>query len=222
VESSYQCVKTHFDARAVLVLEEARAAISGALSERNPAVSLKVVSRESKKQTLSFRKKDPSTPFMEEEVQLLQNGVVFECVPNGSSDEHAVFLGCLIGCNTKQISRSKAFRIHFFRDLSQVSTCSEWTLEPVGTTFINYMRQYKAVTHKDNRIVPFLAHLRGYPRHETLVLKDRYDGGSAPMNDLNEPQERAASSFLNSPPGTITLVQGYVRCLPRFSFLCLL
>lgn len=69
------------DARASLVLEEARAAISGALSERNSTVSLKVVLHKRMKRGLSFQMKDPSK---EEELQLLQSGVVFECVPNGS------------------------------------------------------------------------------------------------------------------------------------------
>jgi hypothetical protein len=221
VKPRYKCVKTHFDARAVLVLEEARAALSSALSERNQnsTVSLKVVLCKRTKRTLSFAKKDPSNYFKEEELQLLQNGVVFQCLPNGSRDEQAVFLGCLIGADTKQISRSKTFNIQFFRDLSQVSTCSEWTLEPVGTTFINFMRQYKAVTDKNYRNVPFLDQLMGIPQRkvdEALVLTDQYDGDS----DLNESQERAASSFLHSPPGTITLVQGYVRRLLGFFCAC--
>ena len=222
VEPSYQCVKTHFNARAVLVLEEARAAISSALSERNqnPTTSLKVVLCTRTNQVLSFQKKDTSNDFKEGELQFLQYGVVFQCVPNGSRDEQAVFLGCLMGADTKQISRSKTFQIQVFGDdLSQVSTCSEWTLEPVGTTFINYMRQYKATTDENYRKVPFLGQLMGHPQQkvdETLVLTDQYDRDSVPMNDLNESQERAATSFLHSPPGTITLVQGYVRCFRGF------
>jgi hypothetical protein len=222
VKPSFKCIKTHFNARAVLVLEEARAAISGALSEEcNTTVSLKVVLCRRTKRALYFSKKDFSNDLNEEELQLLQNGMVFRCVPNDSRDEQAVFLGCLLGADTKKISRSKSFQIEFFRDLSQVSTCSEWTLEPVGTTFINYMRQYKAVTDKGYRKVPFLAQLMGHPRQRDapLVLTDRNDD-SIPMNDLNESQERAASSFLHSPPGTITLVQGYVRCLLGFYFAC--
>jgi hypothetical protein len=210
VEPSYQCVKAHFNARAVLILEEVRAAISGALSERNPTVSLKVVLRKRKKQTLSFQKKDLSNDFKEEELQFLQSGAVFECFLNGSGNEQALFLGCLIGADTNKISRSKIFHIEVFRDLSQVSTSSEWTLNPIGKTFINYMRQYKAVTALSHRKVPFLDHLMGHPRqkNEAFTLTDRYGDDFMPMSDLNESQERAASSFLHSPPGTITLVQG--------------
>jgi hypothetical protein len=211
VEPSYQCVKAHFNARAVLVLEEARTAISDALSERNPTASLKVVLRKRKKQNLHFQKKDVSNDFKEEELQLLQSGTVFECVLNGSSNEKAVFLGCLIGADTMKISRSKIFQIQVFQDLSQIPKSSEWTLNPIGKTFINYMRQYKAVTDTGYRKVPFLDQLMGHPRQkdDTLVFTDRYDDDSTPRNDLNESQERAASSFLHSPPGTITLVQGY-------------
>lgn len=98
-----------------------------------------------------------------------------------------MFLGCLVGADTKKISRSKIFQVQFFRDPSQVSTCSEWTLEPVGTTFINYMRQYQAVTDKGYRKVPFLAKLMGYPRQKDrpLVFTGRYDADSIPMNELN-------------------------------------
>jgi hypothetical protein len=236
VEPSYDCVEAHFNARAVLVLEEARAGISAALAERwaekttypelaldvgdmtaGLTVSLEVTVNRSTKLGWTFQKKDPSTNFREEELQLLRSGVVFECVANGygSSNEpkdiSTVFMGCLIGADTKSISISKIFEMRFFRELPQVSIGSEWTLKPVGNTFLNYMRQYVAVTDEENREVAFLDQLLGYTRRkdEAIILKDRYDGGSVPMYDLNESQERAASSFLHSEPNTITLVQGY-------------
>jgi hypothetical protein len=168
--------------------------------------------------------------FTDEEKQHLMPGQVMECSLVGGQN----VLGCVLPCQKERIHKLAEFDLLIFQPLSAMS--ESWTLTPVDA-FIGPCRQFAAVTDDPGKI-PFLQALLGNQQcppvtshnvnnvtsqesskeqdvisasHPTVDNTEKTVPTSEPsftVPKLNENQEKAVSSFLESPPKSITIVQG--------------
>lgn len=181
--------------------------------------------------TLTFVK-ETGGPFTPNEVQSLRQGTIFACVSeNLAATVPNSVLGCILASNREAMINSKSFSVMVFKPVSK-SQESIWRLTPV-TSLLTEQRKFEACVSSNTANIPFLLPLLGgkKPTHikfseqengdlvsvkvehkgnceDKLVSKRDMDKAGFTIPTLNKTQEKAAATFLNSQPNTITLIQG--------------
>ena len=95
--------------------------------------------------------------FTEKELKILRNGLVVECFNETQCSPHSiekVVLGYVVTSRKEDMARSGCFEVAFFDTEYPRSYSTNWLIKPVGTTLIDSMRQFAAVT-TDSWNVPF-------------------------------------------------------------------
>eukprot|EP00980_Cylindrotheca_fusiformis_P011077 scaffold2551_cov113-Cylindrotheca_fusiformis.AAC.16 len=181
--------------------------------------------------TLTFLK-EVGGPFTPNEVQSLRQGTIFACVSeNLSSTVSNSVLGCILASSRETMIKTRSFTVMVFKPVSK-SQESIWRLTPIAS-LLTEQRKFDACMGSNAGKIPFLLPLLGgkKPTHikfseqengEMLSVKVEQDE-SCEVNlcsqgdmeeagfllpTLNRTQEKAAATFLNSQPNTITLIQG--------------
>ena len=153
-------------------------------------------------------------------------GLIVQCTSNDGSIE---LLG-VVSSNNSRLAMAKqgVLEILFYDPSLVLPSGSNWELCPVGSSHINSAREFAAVMEYEN-LVPFFDVIRGVqvpaqPRMAGSNRNDDSNGGKTNKNGtdpcateskfqlpiLNRSQETASSIFLDSPEGSVTIVQGYV------------
>lgn len=185
--------------------------------------------------TFAIKRKGPISP---EELSNLRHGQVFACVSQKLAPTVTnAHLGCILPGNREEIIETKSFQVMVFKSIKKTSGGTLWDLTPI-TSLLTEQRKFEACTSDITRSVPFLYPLLGGkgPTHirfeedsngDTVSVNVKGEESSAeedgdlvsPVSEedmklvfnaprLNKIQERAASTFLNAEPNTITLIQG--------------
>lgn len=170
--------------------------------------------------------------FTAEQKENLCYGVIFECIPEAQKTNIAsAILGCMLPTSAERIHRQGSFDVLVFQPLT-AGTGLSWKLTPVDN-FLCAFRQFVAVTVYAAQ-VPFIDALLGKEETKSTVATEQKEPGcpsdrfntvsplqvndsrvaseqrmsSLEIPDLNATQEKAVTSFLASPPNSITLIQG--------------
>jgi hypothetical protein len=157
--------------------------------------------------------------------------MVYECFSTfGLPSIANTVLGCVLPCEKKRICELAEFDMLIFRQFP-VRRGDEWDLIPVDS-FIAPSRQFAAVTD-DPKKIPFLDALLGTsnnctdPANESFADPGKVIGTSNCANPasasttvaeeansilrldaLNASQKKAVVDFLESPPKSISIIQG--------------
>ena len=116
------------------------------------------------------------------------------------------------------VLQSRRFSVLLFHSEitpERLQRVSKWSLRPVDQC-TSHQRQFTACFVALERRVPFLPQLLGgtpdpsVPTPSTTTQESAAGATRERGMPLNASQEKAVVSFLNSAPGTITIVQGYV------------
>jgi hypothetical protein len=182
---------------------------------------------------LSFSRE--SGAFTREEMMTLRNGTVFACLNEQLSvTVDNVVLGAIVPQNREEMINTNSFVVMVFK-LVQKTTQGKWDLTAIAS-LLSEQRKFEACAIQMSKPVPFIHSLLGgkKPTHLRFVEDDgggtravkvekhnccnshgdRKPNGIADVEAifrlprLNDTQEKAASSFLTSKSGTISLVQG--------------
>ncbi|CAJ1940448.1 unnamed protein product [Cylindrotheca closterium] len=179
--------------------------------------------------TLTFAK-DRGT-FSPKEIQNLRQGQIFACVSQNLAPTIAnSVLGCILASNRDAMIDSNSFSVVVFKAVSK-SQESTWRVTPVAS-LLTEQRKFEACVNNNTHNIPFLLPLLGgkKPTHikfteeetgDILAVKVEDEENQQPLYSrtelnqagfhlptLNPTQEKAALTFLNSQPNTITLIQG--------------
>lgn len=242
IKPMYDNPKDHFESRAALILEEARAKIAQPLQSfwKSPYTGVPKEKLQHAGMFLSsavarcdsdnmikvdffkdngepdIGELDNREPFLPEEIKEIKTGTVFQCIQYRRGPKPAtiedVIVGVVLFANQEEISRTNSFSCFFFRkqivQQFDFRNC-KWILVPL-CTLITEMRCFEALHLCAHTSVPFLPALLGM---EGRPVSKNKNGKHLKVEDvksthLNASQQKAASSFLTSDPGTITLIQG--------------
>jgi hypothetical protein len=175
-------------------------------------------------------------PFTKDELFNIRPGGIFECLPRDKQRSiQNVILGVVGSSARETIEKSRSFTLFIFRDVPHKIEETDWIVAPI-TALITELRQFEAMTCKPSSI-GFLHSLLGKkgPTHvrfgedqkPAAVVKKVVKGAS--INDyfhpvqidcddepspmfklprLNPSQSKAASTFLESPQNSLTIIQG--------------
>lgn len=179
--------------------------------------------------TLTFSK--DRGKFTPDEIQNLRQGTVFACVSQNLAPTVAnSVLGCILASNRDSMIESNSLSVVVFKSVNK-SQESTWWVTPVAS-LLTEQRKFEACANGNTHKIPFLRPLLGgqKPTHikfthddsgELVAVKVENEEKelSMPSNmllrksrfnlpTLNATQEKAAMTFLNSQPNTITLIQG--------------
>eukprot|EP00977_Amphora_coffeiformis_P013501 scaffold3571_cov176-Amphora_coffeaeformis.AAC.17 len=156
-------------------------------------------------------------------------GLILQCTSNDGTTE---LLGVVSSSNNQSVmAKHGVFEILFYDPSLALPPGSRWAFCPVGSSHINSAREFAAVMEYEN-LVPFFDVVRGVhaPAEQRLAESSRKgdaNGGKTDENKtdpcatppqfqfpiLNRSQEAASSIFLDSPKGSVTIVQGmYSLC----------
>jgi Cdc6-like AAA superfamily ATPase len=181
--------------------------------------------------TLTFVK-ERGGPFTLDEVQNLRQGTIFACVSENLAPTVAnSVLGSILASNREAMINSKSFSVMVYKPVSK-SQESIWRLTPVAS-LLPEQRKFEACVNNNTANIPFLLPLLGgkKPTHikfseqdngnlvsvkveheenpnNSLFSQEEMEGSAFHLPTLNRTQEKAAATFLNSEPKTITLIQG--------------
>ena len=165
--------------------------------------------------------------FTRRELRLLMTGLIVQCVPDRGAPDGGMkdILGVVSSSNSSSaMAQHGILDIQFFNPSLLLPPGSRWKFYPVGTSHINGARQFEAVSSYES-LVPFFEVIRGAEvpgdrgLSAALEIPDATETQARVKTDqlhvpiLNESQQKAASTFLGSQDGTVTIVQGYVMCL---------
>ena len=233
LRAKYDTPRAHMESRAALVLEEARFTLCQTLHEllvqknTEPAfcIDIKHIHRDGQSKSpvaldasTTFRRKTYKRGwFTPTQMSFLIQGQVLHC-SNGEMQR----LGLVSASNTHAaMAKHGLLEIQFFDHAFAPSSSIVWTIRPVGVSLISIARQFAAVMDYE-RVVPFFDVIRGarLPADPAGVrlpyTPPRWPDRACVKPEqlevpvLNESQQRAATLFLESPEGSITVVQGYV------------
>ena len=233
-------VAEHFDARAALVLEEAREAMAQALTTlwhcKTPQHyesfdELELIDQQAmdepgkplggfikytlkRKQTYADAKKNV---FSAAELEYLQCGTL--CLLQTCGSNVATF-ALTRAANKDRLNKKKTFDA-IGLDLPAAVT-DDWTspqgicrgegikLIPIDATIVSLVRQFHALSTERARTVPFVDVLLGKkPSQSALGPGDELPSVTdPPLARLNTSQAKVATTFMTSPPGSITIAQG--------------
>lgn len=175
--------------------------------------------------------KEIGGPFTPEEISNLRQGTVFACVSeNLAPTASNAILGCILASNRDEMIKSKSFSVMVFQPVKKAID-SIWQLTAIAS-LLTEQRKFEACTNKNTAVVPFLLPLLGGKKPTHIKFSESAKGEivSHEVNNeeylevslfsdeemetffhaprLNPIQEKAALTFLNSQPNTITLIQG--------------
>jgi hypothetical protein len=227
----------HFSHRAALVLEEARQAIAQGLVSppssgqggRAAATSM-VLSIHNVETTntmgtsrVTFTKRSKFTP---EELSMIRPGNVVELVSRDffARSETRAVLAVVASSNREQIEKKGLFLCLVFDPSAAVKHGQDWKVQNVASC-ISECRCFDAMTSTALRssalVLPLLGHQQDDDGHKdetkanpnsnesgTKSIRDFF--GQRQSSDLNETQEIASRTFLESPPNRVTLIQGTI------------
>jgi hypothetical protein len=179
--------------------------------------------------TLTFVK-ERGGPFTPDEVLNLRQGTIFACVSENLAPTVAnSVLGSILASNREAMINSKSFSVMVYKPVSK-SQESIWRLTPVAS-LLTEQRKFEACVNHNTANIPFLLPLLGGKKpthidfseqdngdlvsvkveHEgnpTLFSQEEMEKSAFHLPTLNRTQKKAAATFLNSEPQTITLIQG--------------
>jgi len=163
-----------------------------------------------------------------DEILNLRQGTVVSCLDRRTSNAiENILLGVILPQNREEIIKTNSFVVMLFRKIKKTNE-GKWKLTPL-ISLLSEQRKFEACMNQMTTPVPFLLPLLGrngsarinqdkdfqdfksnvkreHNDHETLEIIDLESTFQIPL--LNEMQEEAATTFLNSKSNTINLVQG--------------
>jgi hypothetical protein len=214
LRSLYSTSLEHFQIRAALVLEEARATIGQGLQFTTTeatttkasgfVVAVRAVKIRDSGHTALTVQRTGGGDFSKFELSLLCVGSVLLV--------NEEVLACVLNSTQEMLLRDKTFTILDFQtDNTMFHVGMTLQVNPLQRCLlVSTYRQFAAMTDPQLLQLPFLETLLGTKPTVNLLAAD-----SEPQikeATLNEMQEKAARSFLNAPAGSITIVQGYACC----------
>jgi len=179
--------------------------------------------------TLTFAKNRGK--FSPDEIQNLRQGQIFACVSQNLAPTVAnSVLGCILASNRDAMIESNSFSVAVFKAVSK-SQEATWRVTPVAS-LLTEQRKFEACVNNNTHNIPFLLPLLGgkKPTHIKFTEEDTGELVAVKVEDeekeqplfsrtelnqagfhlptLNPTQAKAAKTFLNSQPNTITIIQG--------------
>ena len=223
IQSTYEDRDCHFDVRASLVLEESRQAIADGLEDwiNNPSKvpSLQIEIVESKRfpsyaeRSLLKHKKMEINRRNEPK---LRPSTILACVKQGDSPTLSNARLVAVIPSQSYDPHSNHFRIMDCTYRHEDNNNMTWNCFEIAGLLTEH-RKFEACTIPESRRVPFIRALQlghqkdqiGEGAHTEKSIQTRDDKGSIiGTNRLNDLQEKAASDFLSSDPGAVTVIQG--------------
>jgi hypothetical protein len=189
-------------------------------------LTLDLINQEEKDNNITVLTFQCKRSFSAAGAECLSCGMVFECALASCNPERNAsrwILGRFRDTDKAQVCKSRRFDITVYCPLPTSHCANEtlWVLRPVCMC-VSYCRQFDALKSYAE-YVPFLKALLGQTpsgslsaEQELTVLKETCNAHASPVAGkgtvglgLIDSQKRAMDSFLNSPPNSITIIQGY-------------
>lgn len=236
IASVYSTASEHFSARASLVLEEARNAVSAGMgsswSRRKQPLYLTCLVQEKSRYggiKASFKK---NVKFEKEELFNIRPGAVIQCIIRDDQPiVNNAYLGVITAANRESVEMNRSFSVSFFVDDMPDTSKMDVSISFI-TQLVTECRCFEALTTMPH--LAFTKQLLGTPGAQLKGVHTRFEEGKSkevetsntldnyfrakPVEEeqstifkikkLNKTQEDAAYGFLNSAPGSISIVQG--------------
>lgn len=174
--------------------------------------------------------------FTKDQISDIRPGSVFQCIPRDrETNIHNVTLGVVTSGGRDEVEKRRRFQLLVLRNLPPQAEDAEWVVLPIAS-LITELRCFEALTSNSVARVGFINSILGgkVSQHTRFnsdgdIVEDSKTGNGNKENSilpfltetrkessdnmfklpqLNPTQEKAASSFLNADPNTVTLIQG--------------
>lgn len=171
--------------------------------------------------------------FTKDQLFDIRPGTVVQCIPRDRETSiHNVTLGVVKSGNRDELENGRLFQILVLRNLPPQAEGADWVVLPI-TSLITELRCFEALTNIAVTRAGFLNSLLGgkvaqHTRFDSegdvvedtktsnkensilpfLKVISKEGNGMFTLPRLNPTQEKAASTYLNAAPNSITLIQG--------------